>query len=61
MKQAAIGELMTGQNFTTLVTGRRGTVVTPAAEYTDAVFVTFSDGERKSLHKNVQVGYHWVN
>lgn len=61
MKHARLGDLLAGQSFTTLLTNRRGSIIGPAQVFTDAVFVAFADGERKSLHKDVQVGYHWVN
>lgn len=60
MKTERAGELLAGQNFTTLVTKRRGTV-TATCGYGDAVYVSFADGERKVLHKNVLLGVHWVN
>lgn len=60
LQKARLGALVANQTFTTLISGRRGSVL-EACEYGDAVNVAFSDGERKALHKNVLVGIHWVN
>lgn len=46
--------LTEGQTFQTTITKRRGKVLA-RAEYSEAVYVAFDDGERKSLHCNVLV------
>lgn len=60
MRIERAGELIAGQNFTTIHTNRRGTV-TASASYGEAVYVSFADGERKTLHRNVLLAVHWVN
>lgn len=60
MKLERAGDMLTGANFTTLLTQRRGTVEV-ARTFGDAVYVKFADGERKQVHKDVLFGVHWVN
>jgi hypothetical protein len=52
--KAKISSLAPGQAFTTTLTKRRGTV-NSVVSYSDAVYVTFEDGESKGLHRCVIV------